>query len=573
MKYIALLLCLALAPALAAQSVELIELQHPAGGPVLPGTSDHEMMVFRLYKNAGSPASNLTQVKVAFIGTAISADWVAVHLYWDADRSRTVSTGDVSLATAGVLSGGKATFMGMSHPIQNDFVNGYDYLVVVDVASGATVDNTFEFKTTAAPDISVSAGTVSAPLGDVQSNIHTIRVNNGCEIDVRIGGTSIPSGQSHNVGYIPTAGGNLTFDIFNTGSGALSLTGTPLVELNAAFNCTVTVTAQPTSPVAPGNSTPFTVNVDPGTASAFTFSLKVENSDFNEFPYNVSCSGSATPVPEIDIEYLSTSVPDGWQINLGSYTAGIAANLNVDIFNYGSGALNLTGTPIVDFPGEANVNCTLLTPPTTPVAVSGMTTFTIQFTPAGSGSWAFEVQIQSNDPDETPYNFQFYGTSPPVTPVKLGVYRDPANAEATVIFGVQPIVSVQDANGAVNTSDNSTVVVASLAGGGAPGATLTGTLTATCVNGYATFTSLKINLEGLGYTLNFTHQAGTLTATTSAPFNVGPKPPNPPDDDDGGGGGGGGGGCSTGAGQSTWLVLMATVLCVFAGVRLAKRRA
>lgn len=163
--------------------------------------------------------------------------------------------------------------------------------------------------------------------------------------------------------------------------------------------------------------------------------------------------------------------------------------------------------------------------------------------------------IQNNDADESFYDFQFSGTSPAVTPTQLGVFRQPASALATQAFGVQPVVSVQDANGAVNNSDNSTVIVASIAGGGAGGASLGGTLTATCVNGYATFANLEIDLQGLGYTLSFTHQAGTLTATTSAPFNVGAAPPSPPDDDDGGGGDGGG--CSTDEGRVSWLALLA----------------
>jgi hypothetical protein len=565
MKYIAILVCLSVAQALCAQSVELVELQHPAAGPVAPGTSDHEVMVFRLYKNAGSPASNLTQLKVAFIGTATSGDWAAVDLYWDADRSRTVSGGDVALSTASVLTAGKATFSGMSHPIQNDFFNGYDYLVVVDVTGGATVDNTFQFKTVAA-DVTVSAGTVSASLGDVQSNVQTIRVNNGCEIDVRQNGTSIPSATaSHDLGYIPVAGANVPFAVFNTGSGTLNLTGTPIVEVTFTNNCAATVTVQPAATITAGNNSAFTVNVDPVNPVSFSFTLQIENNDFDEFPYIVQCYGSATPLPEISIEYNSNPVADGGVIALGSYTAGLPANLNFTIYNTGPGALNLNGTPIVDFPTQQNVNCTVPTPPTTPVAAtSGSTSFTVQFTPAGGGNWTFTIWIESNDANESPYNIQLNGSSPAVTATKLGIFRQPGNASATVAFGTQPIVSVQDANGAVNTSDNTTVIVAAISGGGAPGATLGGTLTATCVNGYATFTNLKLNKAGLGYTLSFTDQSSVLTAVVSAPFDVGPAP-NPPKKN--GGGGGGGGGCSTDGTGLAWMTLCAALCALITAIR------
>jgi hypothetical protein len=565
MKYIAILFCLAVAQALYAQNVEIVELQHPAGSPVLPGTSDHEVMVFRIYKDAGSPASNLTQLKVAFLGTASSSDWAAVDLYWDVDRSRTVTGGDVNLSTASVLTAGKATFSGMTHSIQDDFFNGYDYLVVVDVTGGATVNNTFEFKTTAA-DVTVSAGAVSASLGDVQSNVHTIRTNNGCEIDVRQGGTPIPSATAtHDVGYIPTAGGNVAFAVHNTGSGALYLTDSPIVEVTYVSNCAATVTVQPAASVATGGNSPFTVNIDPTNPLGFSFTLKIENSDFDEFPYIVQCVGSATPLPEISIEYNSNPVADGGALALGSFTAGLPATLNLTIFNTGPGALSLSGNPIVDFPTEQNVNCTLQTPPATPVAAGGgSTSLTIEFTPAGGGNWTFTIWVESNDANESPYNIQVNGSSPPVTATKLGVFRHPAGASATLAFVTQPIVSVQDANGAVDTSNNTTVIVASIASG--PGS-LGGSLTATCVNGYATFTNLEINNEGLGYTLNFADQSGTLTATVSTPFDVGPAPPKPKKD----GGGGDGGGCTTD--QATWSWLVFSALACVAALAVRSRRA
>jgi hypothetical protein len=563
MKYFAILLCLTIAQALCAQTVEIVELQHPAAGPVQPGTSDHEVMVFRLYKNSGSPASNLTQLKVAFQGTATTADWAAVDLYWDVDRSRTITGGDVSLSTASVLTAGKATFSGMNHPIQNDFFNGYDYLVVVDVTGGATVNNTFQFKTTAA-DVTVSAGTVTASLGDVVSNVQTIRVNNGCEIDVRENGTSIPSGTAtHDIGFIPVTmpGTDKTFTVFNTGSGTLSLTGTPIVDVTFTNNCTVTVTTQPAATIAAGNNSAAIVNIKPVLAIAFSFTLEIENSDFDEFPYIVQCAGSATPLPEISIEYNSNPVADGGVIALGSYTAGLPATMNLTIYNAGPGALNLNGTPIVDFPTEQNVNCTLQTPPTTPVAASGgSTSLTIQYTPAGGGNWTFTIWIESNDANETPYNIQVNGSSPPVTAIKLGVFRQPAGASATLAFVTQPIVSVQDANGAVDTSNNTTVVVASVASG--PGS-LGGTLTATCVNGYATFTNLEVNNEGLGYTLNFADQSAVLTATVSTPFDVGPAPPKPKKKSSGGGGGG----CSTDTTGLSWITLSAFACALVVALR------
>lgn len=556
MKYLIVLVCLCATSTLTAQSVNLIDFQQPPGGPVEPNTLNHEILQFSLYRNTGSPPTNATQVRVAFTGTATTADWVLVELWHDADNSGDISGGDSQVSSTNVTSAGKATFAGLSQAVPEGFANSRNFLVIVDIDAAATVDRTFVFEMDDT-DVSVSTGTVSTPFGTISSNTHTVRIDTGTEIDVQRNSTSIPSStfSTHDVGYIDaTTGGTRTFTILNTGTANLQLTGSPLVEVTFTNNCTASVTSPPTTPVV--TSTTFTVMVDPNLTTAFAFTLSIANSDFDEHPYIIQCQGTATPFPDIEIEYQSNPVLDGGSISLGSYTAGLPVTLNFTIFNTGQYQLDLNGTQLVSFPTEINVNCTLTSPPTTPVAVSGNTSFSIQFTPAGSGAWTFAMWVESTDPDENPYDITIDGTSPPVTPTQLGVFREPANAAATVAFGTQPIVSVQDGNGAVDTTDNSTVITVAITTGTGPGgASLGGTLTATCVNGYATFSGLLLSTEGTGYQLTFT--AAGLTPTNSAAFDVGPKPAG------GGGGGGGGGddggGCSTGAPGLPWLMLCALV--------------
>ncbi|MCA8912726.1 MAG: choice-of-anchor D domain-containing protein [Planctomycetes bacterium] len=571
MKYLAVLAFI-FGSFAAAQTVNLVDLQQPPGGPVLPGTTGLEVLQFRVYKNAGSGASNMTQVKVS-LNVSTNNDWASAYLYYDVDGSRTVTGGDQILDNTSIASGGVITFNGFSQVIQDSFYNGRDYLVVIDVeAQGtATPGNTISMDIDA-PDLTVSAGTVTAPLGAISSNIHTIRLDPGCEIDVERNATAIPSSSTlnHDIGYIPTSGGNVTFDILNTGSGALQLTGTPTIEFLNPNNCTAAQTGTPPSTsVASMGSTSFTVAVDPNLQTAFSFVIHIESDDFDEGVYVIQVIGSAVPYPEISIEYNSAVVDDGDSISLGSYTAGIAQTLNFTIKNTGPAALNLSGTPIVDFPTQQNVNCTLATPPTTPVAANtGSTTFTVSFTPAGSGNWIFSIWVESNDQDENPYNITLDGSSPAVTPTRLGVYRDPDNANATLAFGTQPIVSVQDANGAVDNSNNTTVIVASITTGtGATGASLGGTVTATCVNGYATFSSLSIDMEATGYTLTFTDQASTLTSAVSGSFDVGPAPPAPKKDS-----GNDGGGCSTGLPGTPWMLLCAALALLALAGRLTFKK-
>ena len=81
-----------------------------------------------------------------------------------------------------------------------------------------------------------------------------------------------------------------------------------------------------------------------------------------------------------------------------------------------------------------------------------------------------------------------------------------------VAFTTQPVIAIRDAGNNLTTS-TATVTAAIATGTG----TLSGTLTATAVNGVATFTSLKITGSG-PHTLSFT--SGALTPATSISFTV-----------------------------------------------------
>jgi hypothetical protein len=100
---------------------------------------------------------------------------------------------------------------------------------------------------------------------------------------------------------------------------------------------------------------------------------------------------------------------------------------------------------------------------------------------------------------------------------KLAFTQQPAGAVTGVAFTTQPKVAVQDAGGnVVTTATNSiTLAIGTNPGGG----TLTCTTNPRAASaGVATFSGCKINRAGSGYTLTAT--SGSLTAATSAAFNV-----------------------------------------------------
>ncbi len=113
-------------------------------------------------------------------------------------------------------------------------------------------------------------------------------------------------------------------------------------------------------------------------------------------------------------------------------------------------------------------------------------------------------------------------TSPAVTVIpgaanKLTIQTQPSStATAGVPFAQQPVIRVEDASGNLITTDNGRVITVAR---GAGTGSLQGTVTATTVNGVATFTDLSHNVANT-ITLNFT--ASGLTGATSANVVVSP---------------------------------------------------
>jgi len=99
------------------------------------------------------------------------------------------------------------------------------------------------------------------------------------------------------------------------------------------------------------------------------------------------------------------------------------------------------------------------------------------------------------------------------TPTKLGITTQPSGAVNGIAFTGQPVIAIQNSGGNTVTGASNVVTVTKASGDGF----LSGPLTATAVNGVATFSDLKI--EGTGaHTLIFT--ADGLSPVTSAPFTV-----------------------------------------------------
>ncbi|MBS7787812.1 choice-of-anchor D domain-containing protein [Flavobacterium sp. CYK-55] len=97
-----------------------------------------------------------------------------------------------------------------------------------------------------------------------------------------------------------------TFTIQNTGTASLTISGISFSGVNAAD---YTVTTPPTSPVAAGSSTTFTVTFNALTLGASNATLTITNNDVDESTYDFSIQGTSTASSASDILAVALSEP------------------------------------------------------------------------------------------------------------------------------------------------------------------------------------------------------------------------------------------------------------------------
>ena len=106
---------------------------------------------------------------------------------------------------------------------------------------------------------------------------------------------------------------------------------------------------------------------------------------------------------------------------------------------------------------------------------------------------------------------------------KLAFLAAPSTAVAGATMAPAVTVAVEDANGNIETGDNSTQVTLAF-GTNAGGGTLSGGSAVTVASGIATFAGLSIDKTGLGYTLTASGSPAYTPATSSA-FDITPGAP------------------------------------------------
>ena len=224
------------------------------------------------------------------------------------------------------------------------------------------------------------------------------------------------------------------FTIQNKGTENLNLTGSPVAEITGDVD-DFTVSAQPTSPVTAGNSTPFTVRFHPTVAEARQAQISIANNDTDENPYNFTICGTGTGTvgaPEIDVQGKGLTIADddttpSADDDTGFQAVPVAGGTVTHAFtieNKGDADLNITEAVSL----SNTTDFSLTQPLSTTIGTGESTTFTVTFDPASGGSKSSTLTIPNNDEDETIYNYTIQGVGVDVADLNADGTIDPLDA-------------------------------------------------------------------------------------------------------------------------------------------------
>jgi alpha-tubulin suppressor-like RCC1 family protein len=322
-----------------------------------------------------------------------------------------------------------------------------------------------------AATITVSAGEASATIAlAVAQEVTTVTVA-PATASVDVGANQLFAATARDAGGSTVAG--VTF-LWVTGNANVAVVDTTGLALGTGAG-TVTITAVGRG--QPGNAV-LTVGAVPSTPTKLAFSVQ---------PTSTAAGQAFSPAIEVEVQdaagTLVTSARDAVTLSFGA--------------NPGSGTL--AGTKTV-------------------TAINGIASF--------SGLWidkaAAGYTLSATSGTLTPATSTAFTVSPGA-PAKLAFGTQPSNTEGNVVMSPAVTATISDQFGNVATSATNAVTldfgVNVWKSPFSPGATLTGTKTVSAVAGVATFSTLRVDKPGPGYTLAAI--AAGLTGAASDPFRVG----------------------------------------------------
>ncbi|MBK8965952.1 MAG: choice-of-anchor D domain-containing protein [Lewinellaceae bacterium] len=250
----------------------------------------------------------------------------------------------------------------------------------------------------------------------------------GADMDVTGAGQSIADGDNSpalvddtDFGDVPTNSNAVhNFTIKNLGISDLTIPVSAFVFMGPdPTKFSVGGIALPAT-ISAGNMVNFTVTYTPGGTGMHTATLKIDNNDCNENPYNFDLKGNGfMPVPPkisvkgngntINNRAITVSTADDTDFGAVAVAGGMVTH-TFTIENILNGLpLKLDGLPLIEIAGRDQTDFSVTQSTVNTLGSGGSTTFEVKFDPSAPGVRSAVIVITHNDLPENPFVFRVQG--------------------------------------------------------------------------------------------------------------------------------------------------------------------
>ncbi|NOU36040.1 MAG: choice-of-anchor D domain-containing protein [Kiritimatiellaceae bacterium] len=227
--------------------------------------------------------------------------------------------------------------------------------------------------------------------------------------------TSFTDDRSFGIAAAPGATLNKTFTIRNTGNDNLYLTGSPLVKIITAGQGFAISSLPPSTNLAPGAATTFTVTyTDTGALWSGTL-LEIKTSDTNRTAYRFPVQAYGYTPPELEVRGHGLAITNGRALTyradhtlFTNTEVGQSQTNTFNLFNIGTGELTLSNATLS---GGGAAQFSIVKQPRASVGAFGSTALQISYHPAAAGTHTATLTVTNNDADEGVMTWIISGTA------------------------------------------------------------------------------------------------------------------------------------------------------------------
>ena len=283
----------------------------PAAGSIVTSTANVPLFGFQLNATGGSV--NFTGLKLTTAGTATTSDLSNFRVIWDADSSGTFNAGDVVVSDSAqpLANPINFTFTGQS-------VTGTsNYLVIANVAAGATVGHTFTASIAAAGDVTASV----TPTGTAAGNQQTVAA---AAFDLTM--TPVTSSESPTISSLTN---DATITTTSQGTQVWQVTfNNPAGNAGAGTITALTFSQGANNGVANWQNTIQAAELFDGSTALAAGTITSTNINFSGLSAVVADNGSKTLTLQISLKSTSGALTDNANFQFALAAAGVTLTGN-----------------------------------------------------------------------------------------------------------------------------------------------------------------------------------------------------------------------------------------------------